>query len=70
MCYKSLVKWWCHLHYRQNNSKRQLELTANLMQTFENLLLQSDQQNYKIFYPNSPRICLLNSKDGQNSKLS
>ena len=41
MCYKSLFKWWRQLHYRQNNSKRQLELTANLIQTFENLLLQS-----------------------------
>ena len=27
MCYKSLLKWWRHLHYQQNNSKRQLELT-------------------------------------------
>ena len=38
MCNKSLFKWWSHLHYQQNNSKRQFELTANLMQTFENLL--------------------------------
>ena len=41
LCYKSLFKWWRHLHYRQNNSKRQSELTANLMQTFENLFLQN-----------------------------
>ena len=58
-----------HLHYRQNNSKRQFELTVNLMQTFENLL-QTIQQNSEIFYPNSPWVCLLNSKDRQNSKLS
>ena len=41
MCSQSLLKWWCHLHYWQSNSKRQFELTANLMQTFENLLLQN-----------------------------
>ena len=35
MCNKRLFKWWRHLHYRQNNSKSQFELTANLMQTFE-----------------------------------
>ena len=28
---KSLFKWWDRLHYRQNNSKRQFELTTNLM---------------------------------------
>ena len=41
MCNKSLFKRWRHLHYLQNNSKRQFELAANLMQTFENLLLQN-----------------------------
>ena len=41
MCNKSLFKWWHHLFYRQNISKRQFELAANLMQTFENLLLQN-----------------------------
>ena len=24
-CNKSLSKWWHHLHYQQNNSKRQIE---------------------------------------------
>ena len=41
MCNKSLFKWWHHLFYQQNISKRQFELAANLMQTFENLLLQN-----------------------------
>ena len=53
-----------------NNSKRQFELTANLTETFENLFSKTTQQNSDIFYPNSPWACLLNSKDGQNSKLS
>ena len=39
ICYKSLFKWWHHLHYWKNNSKRQFEFTANLRQTFENLFL-------------------------------
>ena len=38
---KNLFKGWHHLFYRQNIRKRQFELTANLMQTFENLLLQN-----------------------------
>ena len=58
MCNKSLFKWWCH--YQQNNSKKQFELQES----------STTQQNSEIFYPNSPWVYLLNSKDGQNSKLS
>ena len=36
----------------KNNSE--FEHVANLMQTFEKLLLQTTQQNSEIFYPNSP----------------
>ena len=35
MCYKSLFKLWRYLYNQQNNSKRQFEIAANLMQTFE-----------------------------------
>ena len=35
-----------YLHYRQNNSKRQFELTANVMQTFENILLQNNSTEF------------------------
>ena len=53
-----------------NNSKRQTDLTANLMQTFETFFSKTTQQNSEIFYPKSPWVCQLNSKYGQNSNLS
>ena len=51
MCNQSLFKWWCHQHYWRNNreiiaiigeiiAKDNLNI-ENLMQTFENLLLQN-----------------------------
>ena len=57
---KFLFKWWRHLHYQRNNSKRQFEHKANLTQTFQNLLLQTAQENSEIFYLNSPWVCSLN----------
>ena len=39
---------------------------ANLMQTFENLLLQSYSSKFGILYPNSPWVCeiKINSSGG------
>ena len=41
VCVKSLFKWWRHLHYQRNDSKRTFEHIANLMQTFEKVCLQN-----------------------------
>ena len=40
MCYQSLFKRWCHLHYWRNNSQNNSNVEI-LMQTFENFLLQN-----------------------------
>ena len=57
MCNQSLFKWWRHLHYLQNNSERQL----NLMQTFENLLLQNYLPKFlnTVLHINRPWVCVI-----------
>ena len=40
MCNQCLFKWWCHLHIGEIIAKDNLNI-ENLMQTFENLLLQN-----------------------------
>ena len=40
MCNQSLFKLWRHLYYWRNNSQDILNI-ENLMQTFENLILQN-----------------------------
>ena len=40
MCNQSLFKWWRHLHIGEIIAKDNLK-PENLMQTFENLLLQN-----------------------------
>ena len=65
MCNQSLFKWWRKLHYWQNNSQRQFE-HRNLMQTFENLLLQNYSTKFlDIIYKYSLR-CVIKvcSNDG------
>ena len=31
MCYQSLFKWWCHLHYWRNNSVRTKGYSTDLL---------------------------------------
>ena len=59
MCNQSLFKWWRHLHYWRNNSQRQFEHKKNLMQTFENLLLQNYSTKSLDINRNSPWICVI-----------
>ena len=57
MCYSNLFKWWCHLHCRQKNLN-----IENLMQTFENLLLQNYLTKFlDIAHTNSPWVCVMKS---------
>ena len=52
----SLLKWWRHLHYRQNNSQKQYEhrlFNAKPLKIFS----KNPLQNSETLYPNIPWIC-------------
>ena len=59
MCNQSLFKWWCHLHYWQNNSQRQFEhrkFDANVWKSSPPKLLNKILRYY-IRY--SPWVCVI-----------
>ena len=54
----SLLKWWRHLHYRQNNSRKQFEhrlFNAKPLKIF----FKNPLQNSETLYPNIPSICVI-----------
>ena len=54
----SLLKWWRHLHYRQNNSQKQFEhrlFNAKPLKIFS----KNPLQNSETLYPNIPWICVI-----------